>query len=35
MSRFKIPSREESHADTHATLDAVGKGLGSFPISTD
>ena len=31
MSRFKIPTREEAHAETHPTLDAVGKRLGFIP----
>jgi uncharacterized peroxidase-related enzyme len=31
MSRFKIPTREEAHVDTHSTLDAVGKRLGFIP----
>lgn len=31
MSRFKIPSREEAHTDTHSTLDAVGKRLSFIP----
>jgi hypothetical protein len=33
MSRLTVPSREESHKDTHVMLDTIGKRLGFVPNS--